>query len=209
MLWTFNPFAICGSLSIFTLTNLNLLSLFIVISSSAGVSFLHGPHQLNDEKIKTLLCVAIKNNRDLSLHDNGDPVIYTCQFNYIRMVNWLRLFFFLLLLSCISYRVTISICENPLLLYYLWLRLLLRLSSFSLLLWRSGSSENGTISPTLIILREKSVLSHVWALYRRQYDSMVMSFSRTKCWYQNILDHHLIYIRETIIFISIAISFYM
>jgi len=164
MLWTLSPLAICGSLSMFTLTNLNLLSLLIVISSRAGVSFLHGPHQLKYDihlLLIYLLCVAIKYNRDLCLHYYGHPLIYTSQFNYIRMFNRLGLFFFFLLLSCISDRVTISICENSLLLYYLWLRLLLRLSSFSLLFRRSGACKDGAICSTFVILRETSVLSHV------------------------------------------------
>jgi hypothetical protein len=47
----------------FTLTNLNLLSLFIVISSRAGVSFLHGPHQLKDEGKIIYKRLTLRSNR--------------------------------------------------------------------------------------------------------------------------------------------------
>ena len=203
MLWTLSPFAIWGSLSMLTFTNLNLLSLLVVISSRAGVSFLHGPHQLNDGIhlfIIFLLCVAIKNNRNLCLHDNGNPLIYTSQFNHIRMVYRLGKFLFLLLLSCISNRVTICISKNPLLLYYLWLRLL-RLRSLGLLFRRGWPGKDGSTCCTLIILSETSELSHVWTLYRWLNDSLARGFRDTKRWNQNILDHHLIYICVTVLYL--------
>ena len=200
MLWTFSPLAIWGSLSILTLTNLNLLSLLIVICSRAGVSFLHGPHQLYSIHygIINLLCIAIEDDRNFCLHDNRYPLLYACQFNNIWMLWTLRKLLFLLLLSWTSNRVAISISKYLLLLDDLWLRLV-RLWSLGLLIRRSRSSENGSTCSSLVILSELSVLSHVGTLSRDLDNSLMGGFRDSESLDQEILHHHLI--KVTVIYL--------
>lgn len=155
------------------------------------MSFLHGPHQLYDNYsfIRYLLCVAIKDNGHICLHDDRDPLVDTCQFNHIGMSRGLGKLWLLLLLSSITNRVTICISKDPLLLYDLWFRLL---SCFSLLLGWCGPSEDGAICTTLVVvLSELSVLGHVCGSLNSSALGIVIRGA--KCLKQEVLHHHLLF----------------